>query len=187
MRYLFILFLACTTTSTFAQEIWGVDNAHSNLRFEVGWEDFSVRTGEFRKFDGSITTASLDDLSGAEVEFIVDVSSVVVIADRLAERVLSEKFLNVEVYPEITFNSNKVSATSDSTYVSTGTLKICGVEKEQDATIQVKGYKETKKGNIFGIEVNLVVDRTEYDLTWGSPRLGDKIKIVAHLLYKAAE
>lgn len=188
MKQLFILLLAiCSYTLTIAQETWAVDNAHSNLRFEVGWEDFSVRTGEFTKFDGFLTTESLDDLSGAEIEFIVDVSSVTVIAERLAERILSDKFLNVDVYPEITFNSTSVTSTSDSTYVSTGILKICGVEKEQEVTIEVKGFKETKKGKIFGIEVNLIVDKMDYDLTWGSPRLGDKIKIVGHLLYKIAE
>ena len=146
-----------------------------------------MRTGEFKIFDGTISTNSLDDLSDAAIEFIVDAASVDVIADRLAERVVSDKFLNVSEYPEIIFNSDKVTATSDSTYVSSGLLKICGVEKKQDVSIWVKGYKETKKGNIFGIEVTLVVDRTAFDLTWGAPRLADNIKLVGHLLYKVKE
>ncbi|MEM7105236.1 MAG: YceI family protein [Bacteroidota bacterium] len=185
MKQFSLSFLACLIgLSCLAQETWVVDNPHSNVRFEVGWQEFSMRTGEFKLFDGEIITESLEDLSNSSVEFIVDAASVDVISDRLAGHVKGEKFLNVEEHPEITFTSNQLSPTSDSTYVSTGKLTICGVEKEQEAFIWVKGQKETKKGKIFGIEVTLVVDRQEFGLDWGSPRLADKIKIVGHLLYK---
>ena len=114
-------------------------------------------------------------------------ASVDVIADRLAVRIKSDKFLNVAQFPEIRYASNKLTATSDSTYISNGKLTICGIEKEQAVSIWVKGYKETKKGNIFGIEVTLLVDRLKFGLDWGSPRLADTIKIVGHLLYKIEE
>ncbi len=188
MKQLFISFLACLLSfSSFAQETWLVDNPHSNVRFEVGWQDFSMRTGEFKSFEGNITTKSIDDLTKASIEFVVDATSVDVISDRLAEHIMSDKFLDVENYPTITYTSNQLSASSDSTYVSNGTLTICGVEKEQEVSVWVKGYKETKKGVIFGVQVTLIVDRQAFDLTWGSPRLADKIKIVGHLLYKKQE
>ncbi len=185
MKQLLISFLACLfVIPSFSQETWLVDNSHSNLRFEVGWEDFSIRTGEFNSFAGEIVTDSLNDLTNASITFNVDAASVAVISERLAERIKSDKFLNVEQYPEITYTSNQLSSSSDSTYVSTGKLIVCGVEKEQEVSVWVKGYKETKKGNIFGIQVTLVVDRREFGLTWGSPRMADKIKLVGHLLYK---
>lgn len=188
MKHLKLSFLLCLISlSCFSQETWVVDNPHSNVRFEVGWEDFSMRTGEFKTFDGSIITESLDDLSDASIQFIVDATSVDVIADRLAEHIMSDKFLDVERFPEITYTSKSISLTSDSTYVSKGTLTVCGVEKEQDVSMRVKGFKETKRGNIFGIEVILNVDRNNFGLNWGSPRLADKIKIVGHLLYKIEE
>lgn len=189
MKQLLLSFMATMIClQLFAQEVWEVDHAHSNLRFEVGWQDFSMRTGEFKLFDGTIAvTDSIQNLENAVVDFVVDAASVDVIADRLAEHITSDKFLETDVYPEITFKSDKVTASSDSTYVSTGMLKICGVEKEQKVDIWVKGYKATKRGNIFGIQVTLVVDRNEYGLTWGSPRLADKITLVGHLLYKIQE
>ena len=175
-------FLICF--SSLAQEKWVIDNPHSNVRFEVGWEDFSMRTGEFKIFDGSIVTDSRDDLSNAVFEFNVDATSVDVIADRLADHIKSDNFLDVEKFPEITYSSNQATKTSDSTYISKGKLTIHGVEKEQDISIRVKGYKETKRGYIYGLEVSLVVDKNDFGLDWGSPRLADKISIVGHLLYK---
>lgn len=170
--------------SSLAQETWVVDYHHSNVRFEVGWEDFSMRTGEFKAFNGSIVTNSLEDLTDAVFEFKVDVNSVDVIADRLADRIKNETFLDVEKYPEITYSSSKAIQTSDSTYVSKGKISIHGVEKNQDVLIWVKGRKESSKGEIYGIEVSLMLNRTDFGLDWGSPRLAENIKIVGYLLYK---
>ncbi|MFK7980100.1 MAG: YceI family protein [Saprospiraceae bacterium] len=82
----FMLFIFCLPCyfSSVAQETWTIDNPHSNLRFEVGWEDFSMRTGEFKVFKGTLLTDSRTDLTNASVEFTVDAASVDVIADRLA-------------------------------------------------------------------------------------------------------
>lgn len=187
IRFLYSSLICLLALSSIAQEKWVVDNAHSNVRFEVGWQDFSMRTGEFKSFRGSIATESLDDLSEASIEFIVDANSVVSISERLDDHIMSEKFLEVESFPEITFTSSQLTASSDSTYATTGTLTICGVEKEQEVDVWVKGYKETDRGNIFGIEVTVLVDRERFGLTWGAPRLANQIKIVGHLLYKIEE
>ena len=185
MQKFTLLFLCLSFCfSSIAQETWTIDNPHSNVRFEVGWEDFSMRTGEFKKFDGTIVTNSRDDLTKATIEFKVDATSVDVIADRLANHIKSDKFLDVENYPEITYSSNKAIKTGEATYLSIGTLTIHGVEKEQAVSMRVKGYKETKKGIIYGLEVSLEVNRMDYGLDWGSPRLAENIKLVGHLLYK---
>jgi len=143
-----------------------------------------VRTGEFKIFDGSIVTESVEDLSNANIKFIVDAASVDVIADRLAMKVKSDAFLNVEEHPEIVFTVKGLKKTPDNNYVATGKLTICGVEKGQGTDVYFKGKKETKKGNIFGIEVILDVDRTRFGLDWGRPRLGDQITLMGHLLYQ---
>ena len=182
----FKLFLFCLSFcfSSVAQETWTIDNPHSNVRFEVGWEDFSMRTGEFKVFTGTILTDSRADLTNAIIEFTVDAGSVDVIADRLAGHIKSDRFLDVEKYPEITYVSNQATRTGADSYLSKGKLTIHGVEKEQEVSIKVKGAKETKKGFIYGLEVSLVVNRMDYGLDWGSPRLAEKIKLVGHLLYK---
>lgn len=185
MKFLgLILFTLCLSFTSFAQENWSVDNPHSNLRFEVGWEDFSMRTGEFKVFSGSIVSNSREDLSDATFELTVDASSVDVIAERLAGHIKSDRFLDVENYPEITFFSNQATKTGDNTYTATGKLKVHGVEKDQEVSVKVKGSKKTDKGELLGLEVRLVVNKADYGLDWGSPRLADNIILVGHLLYK---
>lgn len=179
-----VLFSFCLSFISYGQETWLVDNPHSNLRFEVGWEDFSVRTGEFKIFNGSIITESIDDLSHAKIEFVVDASSVDVIAERLAEHIKSDRFLDVENYPEITFVAEKTTKTGDDSYSSTGKLNIHGVEKDHEVSFIVKGRKETEKGQLLGLEVSVMVDKTDFGLDWGSPRLANNITLVGHILYK---
>ena len=170
--------------TSFTQETWTIDNAHSNLRFEVGWEDFSMRTGEFKVFEGSLLTNSTSDLSNATFQLKVDPNSVDVIADNLSEQLKGERFLDAENFPEITFSSSEAKATSDSTYISKGKLTVHGVEKDQDVFVRVKGKKTGTRSQLLGLEVSIALNRTEFGLDWGSPRLGETIKVVGHLLYQ---
>ena len=92
--------LFCFTS--YSQEIWTVDSPHSNIRFEVGWEDISIRTGEFKVFEGQLTTKSKSDLSNAIFMLKVDPKSIDVIAERLSEQLKGERFLDTEKFPEMT-------------------------------------------------------------------------------------
>ena len=123
-------------------------------------------------------------MSNATYYLKVDPKSVDVIADKLSEQLMGEQFLDAVKYPEITFSSSGAKAMSDSTYISTGKLTIHGVEKEEDALIWVKGHKLGRRSEILGIEVSLSINRKDFGLEWGSPRLGDTIKIVGYLLYQ---
>ena len=86
-----------------------------------------------------MTTNSREDLSDAVFEFVVQANSVDVIADRLADYIKSDKFLDVETYPTISFSSNQATKTGDDTYTSTGKLTVHGVEKDQEVSFKVKG------------------------------------------------
>jgi len=168
----------------FSQKTWTLDNAHSNIRFEVGWEDISIRTGEFKIFEGTINTTSKEDLTNAEFYLKVDPNSLDVIAQRLSDQLKGAQFLNVSAFPEIIFKASGAKIESENNYEVKGILKIHGVEKEQVANVILRGSKPGNRGEMLAIETSLVIDRKDFGLEWGSPRLGDKIKVVAYLLYQ---
>lgn len=170
--------------SAFAQETWTVDNAHSNIRFEAGWEGFSVRTGEFKAFEGTIETNSKYDITNATFHLKVDPKSIDVIAENLSEQLRGERFLDAEQFPEITFHSSGAKMLPDSSFVTAGKLKIHGVEKEQEVMIKYKGHKPGRRAEMLAIEVSLTLNRKDFGLDWGSPRLGETVKIVGYLLYQ---
>ncbi|HYQ59044.1 MAG TPA: YceI family protein [Draconibacterium sp.] len=170
--------------SSFAQHTWTIDNAHSNIRFEAGWEGFSVRTGEFKVFEGTIETDSKYELADATFHLMVDPKSVEVIAEHLSEQVRGEQFLDAEQFPEITFNATGAKMLTDSTFVAQGELYIHGVKKQQEAHIWYKGHKQGGRAEMLALEVSLTLNRTDFGLDWGSPRLGETVKIVGYLLYQ---
>jgi polyisoprenoid-binding protein YceI len=92
--------------------------------------------------------------------------------------------LEVEKFPEITYYSFEAKPTSDSTYISKGKLNLHGVEKDQDVLIWVKGHKTGERGHILGLEVSLTLNRKDFGLDWGGPRLGETVKVIGHLLFK---
>jgi len=135
-------------------------------------------------FEGQLTTESRTDLSNATFHLKVDPTSIDVIAERLSERLKGERFLEAEKFSEMTYYAFKAKRTSDSTYISTGKLTLHGVEKDQDVIIWVKGYRTDEKRQILGLEVSLTLNRKDFGLDWGSPRLGETVKVVGHLLYQ---
>ena len=54
-------------------------------------------------------------------------------------------------------------------YISTGTLTVHGVEREQEVSIRFKGSKMARKGTTFGLEVGLLFNRTDFGLDYGNP------------------
>ena len=171
-------------SASFAQETWKIDNAHSNINFEVGWEDFSVRTGEFKIFEGEMVTDSMDDLTNATYNLKVDPQSIDVIAPNLSEQLKGDRFLEADKFPEITFSSTGAKVVSDSTYITSGKLKIHGVEKDQDVLIHYRGQKKGSRSYLLALEVSLKFNRNDFGLTWGAPRLGETVKVVGYLLYQ---
>ena len=182
-HFLLLIFGACIGIGLSAQQIWKLDSGHSNIRFEAQWQDFSIRTGEFKTFSGTAMLDSLNDFTDAVFELSVDPNSIDVVADKLSDVLKGDKFLDTENYPEMRFTSTGAIRKSDSTYVSTGLLLVHGVEKEQEVFIRYKGKKQGRKSEIFGIEVTLQLNRSDFGLEWGSPRLGEKVKVVGHFLY----
>lgn len=183
MKNILILLFSLLQCALIGQQTWLVDNPHSNLRFEVGWQDFSMRTGEFKSFEGTMIIDSTRNIKDGVFTFSVDAGSVDVISDRLVEHVISDKFLDVALHPKITYSSTSIEVQEDGSYLSMGKLTICGISKDQAVHIKHKGYKETKKGEIIGLEITLDVNKSDFGLDWGSPRLGNSIRLVGHLLY----
>ena len=185
MKKVSVLLMFCCVFSvvSLAQDTWNIDNGHSNINFEVGWEDFSVRTGEFKVFEGTIITNADNELTEATYFLKVDPNSIDVITSNLSGQIKGKRFLESEKYPEITFSATGATEISDSTFITSGKLKIHGVEKDQEVLIKYKGQKEGRRSLMMGLEVSLHFNRNDFGLEWGAPRLAETVYVVGHLLY----
>ena len=119
----------------------------------LSWKDNKIVSGEF-----NIDMSSLKDSESNE---------------RLEGHLKSDDFFGVEKYPEVKLIINGSSAFDKGTGVVTGTLTIKGVTNP----IEFKAALQKKDEGLWFF-ANIIVDRTKYNIRYGSgtfiDNLGDK-------------
>lgn len=135
-----------------------VTGQHSGtINFSEGTLVFNgkkLRGGKFTVDMNSITVTDLEAGKGKE---------------KLEGHLKADDFFGTDKFGTATLEIKLISANGDDTYNVTADLTIKGISKPVNFTIAVKGNKAT---------ANLKVDRTKYDIKYGSgsffDNLGDK-------------
>ncbi|MHC0038416.1 YceI family protein [Pseudoneobacillus sp. C159] len=170
---------------------WALDPAHSSVEFSVRHMMFAKVNGAFNSFDATIE-ANPTDLTAANIEFTVDVTSV---DTRNADRdnhLRSGDFFDVENHPKMTFKSTNIVKTSEGVYDVTGDLTLRGLTRPETFVVTFEGTGKDPWGNEkVGFSAEGKIKRSEYGLTWnaaletGGVLVGDDIKV--SLIIQAAK
>lgn len=142
--------------------VYNVDPAHSNVGFEVRHMGIATVRGSFRGFQGQIdATGDAPVLEGS-----VDVATIDTGEENRDGHLKAPDFFDVDQYPEITFSTTTVDATDGRIRLS-GEITIKGVSKPIELTGKVADGGTDPWGNErIGFEVEGVIDRREFGLTW---------------------
>ncbi len=141
---------------------WNVDAVHSTAQFAVGHAAVGTFRGQFRKIDGGIA----DGVLRGEVTL----DTLDVFDDNLKGHLLSPDFFDAERNPKLTFVATDVRGDADNVIVE-GDLTVRGVTKRVQATGKINGPLDLGEygGTKLGIDLETVVDRTEFGLNWNAP------------------
>ena len=161
---------------------WVIDPAHTNLGFSARHAMVAKVRGNFGEFAGTFTIDG-DNPANSSAELTIQAASIdTKTADRDAH-LKSADFLDVEVYPTLTFTSTAVSVRG-SDIVVTGDLTIHGVTKSVDVTYELVGISQDPWGNTkIGFEGSARISRKDFGLVWnaaletGGVLVGDEIKL----------
>ena len=163
---------------------WGVDKVHSTVGFAVKHMVVSTFRGRFEDYAATLTA---NDDGTLRLEGTVEAGSINVKDENLAAHLSSPDFFDTANYPEIGFASTLVRV-DDGRLVVDGELTIKGhmrpIEAQGTITEPVVTLGDYTK---LGIELEAVVDRTEYGLTWNAPlpkggfALANDVKLVVEL------
>jgi len=164
---------AATTT-------WTLDPNHTNAQFTVRHLGISNVQGDFTKITGTVTLDDQDP-ANSSVDVTIDANS---IDTRVAMRdndLKSEHFLDVAMYPTITFKSTKVEKTGDG-YKVTGNLTIRGVTKE--VVLNVGALSAARKdpmsrtgGLRRGAAASLTINRQDFGVAADPGMVGDELAL----------
>lgn len=185
MRKIITLFvLGLIAQAGFAQSTWKIDQAHSKIGFTVTHMVVSEVEGNFKQFEGAVTTKS-DDFDGADVDFTAQVVSVDTDNERRDGHLKSDDFFSAEKFPTITFKGNLVK--QGSKYQLKGKLTLRDVTKDVAFDVTYGGSVNTGRGMKAGFKLEGSINRQDYGLKWanklesGEFVVSDDVQIVCKL------
>lgn len=167
-----LAFLAFTATTVASAQTKKIDASKSNITW-VGKKVTGSHEGNIKFKEGTLEFKG-SKLTGGK--FVVNMTSIIVTdlkpgegKEKLEGHLKADDFFGTEKFPTGTLVFTKVAAKQNGLYSVTGDLTLKGITKPVTFDLNVKGSKANTA---------LVIDRTKYDIKYGSgsffDNLGDK-------------
>lgn len=166
MRRWFTFLAIVFLTVPLAAQDFKIDPNHSSANFAVKHLLVSTVRG---RFAGGVTgTIHLDTQDITKSSVTADIKTDTIDTDNaMRDKDLhSEKFFDVQKYPDIKFQSTSVQRRGDD-YVAIGNLTIKDVTKQVDLPFTLTQAEVRGKKKI-GVEANLTIDRLDYHVDYDS-------------------
>ena len=180
MKKLMLFILASSISmASFAQTQWTVDPMHSFVNFSIKHMGISFVDGSFKKFDGSIS-ATKADLTGAKINFTVDVPSISTSVEMRDNHLKTDDFFNAEKFPTMTFVSTsfqkratKSAKQQTNIYILKGKLTIRDVTKDVSFMVVYGGTAKDQQGNTkVGFNATTTINRLDYHINYDPTGMG---------------
>jgi polyisoprenoid-binding protein YceI len=167
--------------SALAADEYTIDPVHSTVGFAVKHMVVNTVHGRFNDCTGQILYDDKDP-SKSSVNVTVKSTSINTDNSQRDTHLKSPDFLDVEKFPEITFQSKSIEKKADG-FVAHGVLTIRGVSKNVDLPFKINGPINAGNGSLLGAEASLTINRQDYGVSWskslapGELVVGNDVKI----------
>ncbi len=162
---------------------WTIDTSHSQVGFSVRHMMISNVTGQFKTFNGTVDFNEADPVAST-VDVTVDTAGIDTRDEKRDGHLRSPDFFDSEKFPHMTFKSNKIEKTGDTTGKLHGTLTIKDVSRPVVLDVEYHGQAKSPWGTTSaGFSASATIDRKDWGLVWNAPLetggilVGDKVKI----------
>lgn len=148
---------------------WKSDRVHSWVGFQMRHMAVSNYRGELPSFDVTVTS----DGRQATLEGSAPVESIVTRDENLTAHIGASDFLDGERHPEITLTSTALERGPYGELIADGTLTMKGISKPVRLVGKISDATDDPFGMTrLGIELEGVVDRRDFDMSWQAPLPG---------------
>ncbi|HEY6339040.1 MAG TPA: YceI family protein [Candidatus Sulfotelmatobacter sp.] len=117
------------TTPQTSTATWNIDPAHAVAEFKVSHMMISNVKGHFAKITGKLTLDE-SDLTKSKVEAVIDAASIETREPQRDAHLKSADFLDVEKFPNLSFNSTSIRPVRAGELAVEGDLTIHGVTRK---------------------------------------------------------
>jgi len=150
--------------SALATDEYKIDPVHSTVAFSVKHMVVNTVHGHFNDWNGQIIYDDKDP-SKSSVNVTIKTASINTDNGSRDTHLKSPDFLDVQKFPEITFQSKSVEKKADG-FVAHGVLTIRGVSKDVELPFKINGPISVGSGNLLGAEASLTINRQDYGVSW---------------------
>jgi len=148
-----------------AADAFNIDNRHSEAAFKIRhW--MSRISGKFADVSGVVNVDRANP-TASTVELTIKTATIDTgVADR-DKHLRSADFFDVEKFPDITFKSTKIAASSKKdVYDVTGDFTMHGVTKQITVPVEVLGWQNNPQGERVGFGFSTKLNRKDYGVAW---------------------
>jgi polyisoprenoid-binding protein YceI len=165
-----------------AADAFTVDSRHSEAMFRVR-HFMSKVSGKFADVTGVVNVDKANP-AASSVNVIIKTATIDTgVADR-DKHLRSADFFDTDKFPEITFKSTKIAATSrKDVFDVTGDFTMHGITKQITMPVEVLGWQSNPQGERVGFSIATTVNRKDYGVIWnraldnGGFMLGDDVEV----------
>ena len=169
-----------------------IDNGHSTVAFSVPiLNGLSRVRGKFTDFAITLNQDE-KDITKSSVVVVIKATSIDTGIDRRDNHLRSADFFDVEKFPEIKFESNKIEKRGKQ-FIAYGPLTMHGVSKEIALPFSITGTSKDatgKKMNI-GYSAHVTLNRRDFGINWTHQTVpnfvGDNIDVEIDLITRAID
>lgn len=171
-----------STTSAVAPGTYQLDQIHSSVGFAVTHKVSKFRGG-FADFEATLTVEPSGEMS---LEGSAAVASIQVKNADQAIDLLSPNFFDAERFPRLEFGSSSIRVDEDGSLEVAGELTMRGHTRTVLATGTLGAVDDDGHGRrLIGIDLEAVVDRTEFGISFGQSLPGGGIAIATAVTLSA--
>ena len=175
---------ATTTIPRFIPGTWTIDPVHSQVSFTVRHLMVGRVRGRFGALSGTIVTGS--DPRHSQVSADIDLASIDTGNAQRDGHLRSAEFLDVEIYPTMSFRSTSVRPQRHN-YLVSGELTLHGMTRSVELELEVNGFVADPWGATrAGFSATGEIDRRDFGLNANTP-LADGGLLVGYEVHVALE
>ncbi len=164
-------------TAYAAPETYMIEPSHSMPRFEYSHFGYSIQLSRFDKISGSITLDRAKKKGSVDVT--IDAKSVNTGSALFNEHIQAADFFDTEMFPVITYKSDKVKFDGDKVVSVEGDLTVKGITKPVTLTVNsflCMPHPMVKK-EACGVTATTRIKRSDFDMSKHVPYVGDEVTL----------
>lgn len=160
-----------------------IDAANSRIAFSARYAMITTVHGTFDRFRAQV---ELDERtpSRSAISLHIEAASLQTGQVQRDEHLRSPDFLDVQTYPELTFQATGVQKLAAGTYRLSGALSVCAVTRPVEVDFLLTGSSVDHRGyHLVGFTGTSTIRRSDFGLTWnailetGGVLVGDEVEL----------